>query len=594
MKYKVVRDQISLPEIAQKVEQAEVIGIDLECTSFKPWHGEIRLIQLNIDGDLWVIDLFETKTLEPVDTALKNSKAIKVLQNAKFDQKWLLLKYGIELWPVFDTFRASAMIHNGRDFSHDIYSICRRELSVEPPVDTDLGASNWKGPLSKRQLDYSAWDVIHLLDLRTVLKKGLQQNGLLKVALFEFGAILAEASMELNGFRLDPEKWSKLAKKTEAEALELGRKLRMEMPHPKGQLPFPGMEVDVNLNSHQQMKQVFKRMGVDVPDTQEMTLALVAADYPLIQDFMKYRKLSKRLSAFGPNYLAHIDPFTLRIHPDYYPMLKSGRYSSSDPNLQQIPRLKDYRLCFCVLPGRKNVGADYSQIELRFLAEMSGDKVLRKVYKEGGDVHRQTAAIVCSVAPSKVTSEQRQDAKPVNFGFSFGMGVEKFILYALANYGIHFSERKATTFKNKFFKTYTGVKEWHKKTIAAGQRTQMSRTIAGRLRYLEGEQFFNEFLNHPIQGGNADGMKASLPKVYQGLKKLNGGTPPVFQLGAKSGIVHIVHDEIITETEDSPEMTKAVEGVIHDGMMEGMTPLLKHVPVVVEGGTGDSWATAKG
>lgn len=593
MKYKIVRNAEDLPEIARKIEQAEVIGLDLETTSFEPWLGEIRLTQLWVDGKIWVIDLFETKTLSPVAEALGTSKGIKVIQNAKFEQKWMLLKYGVELWPVFDTFRASAMIHNGRDFSHDLYSVARRELSVEPTVD-DLGGSNWGGKLQKRQYDYAAWDVLHLAEMRTVLKNGLTKNGLLRVALYEFGAILPEATIELNGMRLDEDQWLAVSADNAKKTQELGSRLRMELPHPRGQTAFPGMESDINLNSHQQMLKIFHIMGLKVENTQESSLAMVASESELVQRFMKYRKVSKALSSFGPDYLNHIDKLTERIHADYYPMLLSGRYACNNPNLSQIPRGKHWRECFCCLPSRTMVGADYSQIELRFLAEMSGDKVLRRVYKDGGDVHRQTAAIVCGVDPEKVTGDQRQDAKPVNFGFSFGMGVERFILYALTNYGIHFSEKKAKGFKNKFFRTYTGVKSWHKKMIAAGERTHMSRTIAGRLRYLEGDQFHNEFLNHPIQGGNADGMKASLPKVYQGLKKLNGGTPPVFLLGAKSGMVHLVHDEIITETDNDPEMADAVEKVLHKGMWEGMTPLLKHVPVVVEGGKGASWAEAKG
>lgn len=579
----VIRSFERLGGIAQEIEGSKVVGLDIETTAFFPLSGEIRLVQLNTGRGLYVIDLFETKSLGPVLQALESERVIKIIHNAKFEQKWFLSKFGVELWPLFDTFRASALIHNGKNLGNNLWDLMRRDLKVAPQSE-DLGGSDWSGALSEAQYKYAGEDIEYLPPLRDSLKPRLERLGLNQVALIEFGAVLPEASIEMTGFRLDRGKWMALALRNVAEEKELRIKLDKVMPNPKGQCSLPGIEPGINLNSPQQVKASFAKMGIDLPDTTEDTMAMAAASIKrkkdIFSDFMRYRKVSKLISAFGEEYLKHINPITGRVHTDFWPFTGAGRYSSSNPNLQQIPRNKDYRSCFNPGEGKKAVVADYSQIELRIAAQISGDPLLRQVYQKGEDAHRQTASIIAEVDLKEVTKDQRQAAKAVNFGLIYGLGPDKLVIYSLSNYGVSITPKQATQFIERYFSRYHGIKSWQERTLRDGKRLHMARTLGGRLRYLDPEKAHNEFLNTPVQGTGADGLKTSLRNVYFALKKYDGAAK----------MVHMVHDEIVVEADDDPELIAAVKKDVETSMVRGIQPLLPNVPVVVEADVGASWA----
>lgn len=571
-----------LAPLARDIEAQEWIGLDIETTAKRPWAGEIRLVQVCCDFRLYVIDLFQTKTLGPVGDAIRDYKGIIVGQNLKFEQEWFLHKYGIEFKRLFDTFRASALIHNGKGYHHDLYSLYSRELSMPPPT-ADMGGSNWSEPvLSRDQLRYAASDVAYLGPLRAEMKPKLAKAGLNRVAAIEFNAILPESAIELAGFYLDKTMWRGLAAKHQGEAEDLRRRLLRELPSPTDQMMLPGFDPTFNIDSPPQMLKSLRKLGFDIKDTDKTTLALIAGKSKVVQRLLQYRKVQKRIDQFGEEYLAHIDPQTGRVHADYYPMLLTGRYASQNPNLQQIPREKVFRACFRAAPGHRIVGADYSQIELRVVAEISRDKALVETYQHGGDVHRKTAAGMMKCPPEEVTKEYRQMAKPVNFGFCFGMQAKKLVLYAQMDYGVHMTLGQAEKFREAYFDMYPGVAEWHDRVKAVDMGKLMARSIGGRVRYMQGDEY-NEYFNHPVQSTNADGLKASLPLVYQKLKAYGG----------RAKMVHMVHDEILLEVDDDPELIKAAEKDLHDGMVEGAQPFFKAVPVVVETASGDSWA-AKG
>lgn len=734
----VVRSPERLSAIAQEILDASVISLDLETTSLSPYFGKIRLLSVNTGKGVYVIDAFETKTLEPVISALRQSKGVKCLQNAKFDQKFLLHYHDLELYPVFDTFRASAILYNGKNLGNDLYSLYGRELGIAPEAP-DLGGSDWTGPLTDEQYDYAAEDVTWLPKLRDVLRPKVISNGLSQIAMIEFNAILPEASLELNGFFLDKERWRSLAQENEIQAKALEKQLLWELPHPLNQIALPGFDPDWNIDSTAQMLVSLTKLGLKIPDTKEITLAMEAAKYPIVQKVLDYRGFSKKVTQFGADYLDHINKVTGRVHSDFYPFTGAGRYSCvpvtsrvstdhgiipigevrpgyliqtpsgprkvmryvdtgskpilrfdleggrtlrctadhvvmcdgkwtkagdiqpgqclhasripgpdsipsmeqvggantltndsmeaflrwglvaelaslrvssiseepsepvcdievegdhsflidgivvhncSRPNLQQIPRDKAFRKCFRAPDGKVLVIEDYSQIELRGAAEISRDPMLIKVYQEGKDAHAQTASLVSGVPLDQVTKVQRQMAKAINFGLIYGMAAPKLVLYAQSTYGVSMTLEQALLFRKNYFEGYPGVAAWHRNIFSdENKRSQMVRTILGRLRYLKPEAH-NEYSNTPVQGSSADGLKASLAIVYKKLKKYGGAAK----------IVNIVHDEIVTECDSDPELVHLVEKDVNDGMVEGMQPMLKRVPVVVEGGSGSSWA----
>lgn len=388
--YEYVTSRERLGSIANEIASAHVVALDLETTyrpewkalegaAFSPHTGRIRLCSINTGKGIYVIDVFQTGDLGPVATALHNpneewgaGRPVCVLQNAKFDQKYLLYYYGIELGPVFDTFKASALIYNGKRMGHNLYDLYARELSMAP-IAPDLGGSDWSAPnLTNEQIDYAAEDVVFLPGLRDVLRAKMERLGLFKIALLEFGAILPEAEVEINGFPIDTEAWKVLAAENDTKMRELARQLMRELPHPRGQMLLPGAAdwivspesllswalsagndedeqipdderaqrlrawkpkgkdpMRFNLDSTDQMLKSLHRLGGGLEaltSTAEMELAMHSQEHPIISKLLDYRSYATKLKSFGLDYLNHISPVTGRIHANYFAMLVTGRY----------------------------------------------------------------------------------------------------------------------------------------------------------------------------------------------------------------------------------------------------------------------------
>lgn len=583
-----------LDRVAQDVAQADVLGLDIETTSLDPRFGDIRLVQLIVpgvendgSGRIYVIDLFQTKTLGPVLSAMRETSAIFVIHNAKFEQKWLWWKFRFRMWPVFCTFRSSAITYNGKKgIRHDLDSVIIRELS-EHPVNVGQGKSNWGGTLTQLQKDYAAEDVLRLLRLRVVLKDKLAEYGLLTTALVEFGVAFAECRTELNGFALNREKWTALAKDNTAARFKSREELLFELPHPKDQLALPGMGSGWNVDSPQQMLASLQRLGLKIENTPEIVLAQHAGKYPLVKKVLDYRHIAQRVKTFGMKFLRHLDEDD-RVHTEYFGLLVTGRYSANK-SMHQIPRALEFRECFEAPEWRRLVGADYSGIEMRLCAEISGDPALTQVFINGEDAHRATAAVIMDMDPDKVSKSQRQNAKPVNFGFIYGMMPDKLILYAMSNYGVALTPYQAKTYRKRYFERYQGVERWHHRVLRDGQRNGFARTLCGRIRYLDPHEAHNEYFNTPVQGSGADALKTALAIVQDAIDKRFGVTPAETPDGPVA-IVHHVHDEIILETDDDHEMIAESESLLSEGMIEGMKKFVHHVPVVVDASNGRSWA----
>lgn len=659
-RYEYVTHPERLGHIAHETMRAEVVGLDLETTpqpefrtragaAFSPHFGRARLFSINTGAGAYVIDLFQTGGLGPLKDALHNpheevgrGRPVVVGHNLKFDQRYLLHEFGLELWPAFCSFRASAILHNGKGMGHNLWEVMRRELGLDPQVQ-DLGASDWSGSLTPEQLDYAADDVIQLPRIRASLKPKLAEKGLNKTALIEFGAMLPEAAVELKGFPIDPDAWLTLAARNRTKRDAIGRELLRGLPHPTGQTMLPGAsdwlfgpdvlatwaeqalyEQDAaefedadeseasrrarlremeyraqlklaakpkgrkdrsqfNLDSSSQLLGALRRIkGCEaMEDTSEASLALFAARVPILKTLIEYREVATRAKSFGPEYLAHVNPVTNRIHADYYPLLATGRYAHRSPNLGQIPRDKDYRSCFRPLPGRSFTIADYSNIEMVLMAEICGDRTLRRLFQEGIDVHKYTASKITGKAMDEITKKERQQAKPANFGFIYGLGAPRFVSYALVGYGVALTLDEAFEMRAKFFQEFSDLADWQENTIRRGQRSLKSFSIGGRLRHLLPEAY-NEYLNNPVQSSGADGLKRALRNVYFRLRRKFG--PGVVEM------VHHVHDEIVTEHETNEELARLARIEVEDGMREAMEEFVKSVPVKVEGATGDSWA----
>lgn len=254
----------------------------------------------------------------------------------------------------------------------------------------------------------------------------------------------------------------------------------------------------------------------------------------------------------------------------------TGRISASEPNLLGVPRDGNVRRCFVAAPGYALLDVDYSNIDLRVLAQITGDQNLRRVFNTGGDVHRQTAARMLGKPPDQVTDDERRSAKPVNFGVCFGMGPSGLVESALKDYGIVLSEEQAAAQIDAFMAEYPGVRPWQQAMRDA--RPTHVRTLAGRVRHFDGANTkLTEQLATVVQGTTADGFKRAIGELCQ----------PIKQLGGR--LVLAPHDELLVEVPEA-EVTTAVD-VVKAGMIRAMKVYLTDVDVTVNARWGSSWAS---
>ncbi len=621
MSYEVVTEVAKLPEIALAVASAPLVGLDIETAKdhaggdFDPMRGRIRLVQVRVGDRVWVVDAFRTGTIDPLVAGLREAQGTKVGHGLKYEQKWFLYHHGLELGRIFDTHRASEIAYNGRfvpplktgngktKMAQDLWSVEERELGIKPNVP-DLSGSDWSGELSSAQLDYAAGDVAHLFELRERLLERLGRLGLLHVAALEFCVVLPEAAVELNGFPLDRERCECFLERRRAEAAELRGRIARELPHPdpaiEAQTTMFGVANEWNPDSPDQVTASLRRAGVEVEDTQELTLLLASDRLPAAKLLIDFRAAVGEI-AFAESYLESLHPVTGRIHPDYWSFLRAGRYACSGPNIAQVPRRKEMRALFAASAGKQLVIGDWKNIEMCIIAEFSNDPALVDLFRRRGDAHKYSAAALLGKPEEALTKEERQQAKPLNFGFSYGMRAKKMVGYARKDYGVTLTEEQGEAFRHRWFELYHDIAAWHERALREGHETYTSRTVGGRLRYLarlgdDGKEHRdrgaeNEFLNTPVQGTGADGLKAALRAVWRRLKEKFGmPVRTAFRPEPRALMVHHVHDEIVLEVEDDDETKATAAWALEDGMRRAMELYVTKVPVLVDVSVGGDWA----
>ena len=323
-----------------------------------------------------------------------------------------------------------------------------------------------------------------------------------------------------------------------------------------------------------ELLKLLKKNGISVSSTSRYSLAPYHNN-PLVKALSDYRKYSKLLSGFLHPLPAQIHPVTGRLHPKYGQIgAYSGRMCCWGPNIQQIPRETRFRSCFRAPEGRILVLADYSQIELRVAAQISGDVRMKSAYSKGEDLHRLTASLISDTAPEKVSASQRQAAKAVNFGLIFGMGAAGLQQYAAQSYGVDMTLDEAVKFRDSFFRAYAGIGWWHH-DLKAGHFTE-GRTLTGRKFLFSPRSGVSELANTPVQGTAADILKKALGLLYHEIKEKDWK------------LVGIVHDEILLEVprEDGEEAALCLKTV----MERAGADILPSVPCVADAKTADSWA----
>lgn len=585
--FQVITDAETLKSACEKLSQFETLGFDTETTQLDPFEGIIRLVQLSNGTETKVIDLkpFMEKgdlrtlpDLAPLRDILANPKIEKVAHNAKFDAKWVKHHLGVDVGGIFDTLLASQLIAAGdQDRRHSLAEVVSFFLGQE--LDKTEQVSDWSAAeLSHSQVEYAARDAATMLPLREKVWEKLKADELDKTAKLEFECVMPVAAMEQNGFHLDRGRWLEQLGKVKKMQAKLADELQDMLSAGVAQASLFG-RAEINLDSQAQVTDALKNLGVPVPEsTRGWQLQPLANDYPVVAKLLEYRSVAKGLTSFGENILEFIKPQTGRIHADFRLIgAPTGRFSCSNPNLQQIPHGEEYRRAFTAPEGRKLVIADYSQIELRILADFSGDENFINAFISGADFHATTAAQVFNVKPEEVTPDQRTFAKRLNFGVVYGIGSSRFAMMT----GL--SQTEAENIMRRYFATYRKLDAWLREAGGKVLRDRVSRTASGRMfRFRFDETDRGQIasarrngMNFPIQGSSADILKRSLRLLHDSIA------------GTSAKLVNIVHDEIIVECDASEAESTCKK--LEKAMCDAGEEIVKKVPIKVDAKIADEW-----
>ena len=556
---------------------AEVLGVDTETTGFDAHTERLRLLQIAAEGyTTLVLDCF--KILPDCTfmlSELLGGKAVKVFQNAKFDLQFLWANGVNVQGPMFDTMLAAQILRSSAGPKRaGLDALVEHYLGFSLPKDEQT--SDFSGELTDSQKQYAASDAAVLLPLREKMIAHIKDNDLVETARIEFACAYAVADMEYHGIYLDTDKWEKLSLRYESMQKEAIEELYPYTGRPTVQMGFFGEEVrqELNLDSNKQVLDMLRRNEIAVESTSKHEL-MQYSDKPIVQSIFKYRHASKALSSFLNSLTNQINQKTGRLHPHYMQNgAYSGRMSCSEPNIQQIPREKEFRECFTAPEGRSMIIADYSQIELRVIAQISKDERMIEAYRAGEDLHALTAALISGKSMDDITKKERQEAKAVNFGLVFGMGAAGLQAYAADVYGVNMTLDEANLFKMRFFRGYKGVEAWHK--YIKNTLPSFSRTLAGR-KHVYGEQTgMSARFNTPVQGSAADILKNALGMLHKRLA------------GKDAFIVAAVHDEIVLECASTN--CSQMAQLLKETMEEAGSRYVLDLPIVADAGVAHSWA----
>ena len=587
--YQLITNGAELRRAVDELSSKQAIGLDTETTELDPYLGRLRLVQLASADNVYIVDLNafgdsdheKSEALEPLRQLLAAPRPIKIAHNAKFDAKFIKHNFGVDLGGLFDTLLASQLVSAGDiEERHGLNAIAARYLNEE--VDKTERLSNWEFELSEAQLQYAARDAAVLLPLRDKLIERIKSLDLIRCAQLEFECVMPVVDLELTGFYVNKERWLEQLAIVGTKRAELANELQEMLGEGVAQASLFGpSRANINLDSQMQVTDALTRLGIPLPDsTRNWKLQPLAAQYPVVAKLLEYRTMQKALTSYGQNMLEFINPKTGRLHADFRQIgAPTGRFACTNPNIQQVPHAPEYRRCFTGYPEqRRLVIADYSQIELRILAEFSGDQGFIDAFNSDADLHRVTAAQVFNVGQDQVTKEQRDFAKRLNFGVVYGIGAQRFSMMT----GLGVTE--AENVLRRYFATYRGLDTYLRESANRAVNEKQARTASGRLVKFNFDASDRQQVsmtqrngkNAPIQGTSADILKRALRLLNDDLRNTS------------ARIVNIIHDEIVVEVDESESEDVALK--VERAMCAAGEEYVTTVPVKVEYHIASEWA----
>ena len=599
--YRCILDEAEFDGWLEQLKAAPLFAFDTETTSLDYMEARIVGVSFAVEAGKAAyvpfghdylgapVQLSEAVVLGKLKPLLEDPTRLKVGQNLKYDRN-VLLNHDIDLQGIaYDTMLESYVL-NSTASRHDMDSLAKRYLGVETTSFEDIAGKGVK-QLTFNQIEleqaapYAAEDADITLRLHQTLWGQLEAvPGLAKVfSEIELPLLPVLARMELLGTTIDPKLLHQQSQEIELRLAELekqahelaGQEFNLSSPKQLGEILFTKLGLPI-----------IKKTPKGAPSTAEEVLAELAETYELPQLLMEHRGLAKLKSTYTDKLPLMIKPQTGRVHTSYHQAVAAtGRLSSTDPNLQNIPVRNEQgrriRQAFIPSAGYKLVAADYSQIELRIMAHLSGDKGLLTAFAEGKDIHKATAAEVFGVALDAVTTDMRRSAKAINFGLIYGMSA-----FGLAKQ-LGIGRAEAQKYMDLYFERYPGVLEYMERTRQQAEAQGYVETLFGRRLYLPDIKSRNAGLrkaaeraaiNAPMQGTAADIIKRAMINVDSWIRGIEDESIRMLMQ---------VHDELVFEIRE--EKLEEYTAIIKEKMSAAAE---LHVPLLVEAGTGDNWDQA--
>src|SRR5659263_27713 len=558
------------------------IYFDSETTGLDPFNNRITLVQILKEKKIIIDKLKDPASIQKLKDLLESSSNLVVGHNLKFDLKFIKHHFNIEPTNIFDTYIAEILISGGqkarRKGTATLETVAKQYTGIQLNKSRDVRMSFNGGELTEEQIKYAAMDVAVLPEIHKNQQEQLKALGLEKVFEIEMGCIPATVWLELSGLPLDMEGLNRVKGETKQKIEDSKLKVKTFLKESGYKnLDLFGLPA-VNLDSPIQLLAAMKVIGLKINSTGDEVLSGIV--HPIGKAIKEYRKQQKLLTGFILKYPGHLNKVTGRIQPSFNQCgTNTGRFTSNKPNMQQVPHDKSIRALFKAGKGKKIVTADYSQIELRIIAEVSQEPKFLEIYKNNRDLHRLTASLVLNKPESEITKDERQQAKAINFGFAYGLGAQSFKEKTKNDYDIDISIGQAQEFRDTFFKNYPVLAIYLQTAAGTAAQLQQVRNKSGRIvRFdpgLEDWQYENMGRNTPIQSLSADITKTAMGRLYHKLKPFN------------AKLINAVHDELVFEVQED-RVTEAAQ-IIKDEMEAAGSEYLKSIPCIVEVVMGESW-----
>ncbi|KRD10811.1 DNA polymerase I [Flavobacterium sp. Root901] len=594
--YQTVQGDLGIKLLLQNLQKQTSVCFDTETTGIDALHAELVGMSFSYEkGKAFYVPFPESqeeaKTLiEKFVPFFENENIEKIGQNLKYDLK-ILSNYGVNVkGKLFDTMIAHYLINP--DMRHNMDILAETYLKYSPKSIETLIGKKGKNQLNMRDVpledikEYAAEDADVTLQLKEIFTAELDKTETKKLFdEIEIPLVSVLAAMETEGIRLDVDFLKEMSKEMEVEIKSLeqqiyetaGETFNLASPKQLGDILFDKMKIGG-------AKQKKTKTGQYA--TGEEVLTYLANDNPIVKQILDWRQMVKLQSTYILALPEQVDKTTLRVHTDYMQTVAAtGRLSSNNPNLQNIPirteRGRQIRKAFVARDENYTlISADYSQIELRIIAALSGEENMIKAFQDGEDIHRATAAKVFNVPLEEVSREQRSNAKTVNFGIIYGVSA-----FGLSNQ-TSLSRSESAALIDAYYKTYPRLRSYINEQVEFARENGYVQTILGRRRYLKDINSANAVVrsaaernavNAPIQGSAADVIKIAMINIHKKLQDENW----------KSKMLLQVHDELVFD--------------VHNDELEKIQPMIKHemenafkmtVPLEVELGLGKDWLEA--